>query len=779
MELVELTEGYLKAEGYDVGRKGRDQLIGSRVSVGGDREFIYVWLPNLQDPRAWPSQEGPYMSRFGEAASANPAALKYMLVPSLEGLSNEFRRDAQRWYNVRIRVPVQFFDTPYTWEESPETPSAAKELQARGEKSLLRRALQPFSTESGNTRDDILDTLFNRLRQPSAGRSIHLVIGPAGIGKSFLFECLFSSLYKAFSQDKNAQRMASRPFPLLPAEYVRNADAQTVRAILRAALQSDFVRPQKPEVFDWMLTNGFVTWLIDGLDEIIGQDPAFLDDLLGLMTMPGVDAQPRVLICLRDSVLASSDELREFCEEYSYALDMYRLEKWGDPSKQEFARIELKNDADRFLRAIQSNRALNDLASTPYYCHLLSEQFKTGSLKEVSEQELLQLSVASVIDRDCEKGFIDKAIISNSDVVDFVRAVAAEDFENGFLGVSVDEAKQLAEISLPTGLQENELKGFLSRFAHLGFFSQAGMGQIRFAQEILEHYLLGEWLADLFRRDPRRFLYRLGIRQIPADWVTLRIVAEYIKSENKQGELVGLVHQAGLSPVAFKNAVQLAAMAGSSDEIRQVVFERRDLSAIVFEGLNFEDMSFRGADLSDTEFRNCVLRGIDLEEAVLNNTAFLDSDLQGAKVGSLTRFYSLRVRRETISDQDKASRWFEQRIGAPVRVVQPCPAALQVRHLFGKFIRPNGQARRDWLDMKGVSSGKRYITKPEEAVEASVRYGYLIKEEGRNRLNRPTGDNYSEMVSFVKDLRLAPGLRSLLDEVCDREGCQHVPLLNS
>ena len=44
-----------------------------------------------------------------------------MLVPSLEGLSQDFRQTARRWYNVEIRVAIQFFDIIFKWEESDAT----------------------------------------------------------------------------------------------------------------------------------------------------------------------------------------------------------------------------------------------------------------------------------------------------------------------------------------------------------------------------------------------------------------------------------------------------------------------------------------------------------------------------------------------------------------------------------------------------------------------------------------------------------------------------------
>jgi len=66
-----------------------------------------------------------------------------------------------------------------------------------------------------------------------------------------------------------------------------------------------------------MLTNGTATWLVDGLDEVIAHDPGFFDYLLDLITLPGQTTLPSVVVCIRDSLLATNDDLREFCDSNS------------------------------------------------------------------------------------------------------------------------------------------------------------------------------------------------------------------------------------------------------------------------------------------------------------------------------------------------------------------------------------------------------------------------------------------------------------------------------
>jgi hypothetical protein len=73
-------------------------------------------------------------------------------------------------------------------------------------------------------------------------------------------------------------------------------------------------------------------------------------------------------------------------------------------------------------------------------------------------------------------------------------------------------------------------------------------------------------------------------------------------------------------------------------------------------------------------------------------------------------------------------------------------------------------------------SGKPFFD-PEKTLKAAVKFGYLTEEERfRDRIMRAEGDLYDEMVAFVRDLALSDTIRVLLDDLCPKHGCDHVPL---
>ena len=131
MDLRGLTVGYLSSDGYEVNIREKDLVVGRKQTLGEMSEFVYIWVPeqgNLE------GREQSYLTRFGQANEVHPQAQKFLLVPSLEGLSPRFRRDANQWFNVKVRVPVQLFDTSFKWETRSDAPTAARELREKGKR---------------------------------------------------------------------------------------------------------------------------------------------------------------------------------------------------------------------------------------------------------------------------------------------------------------------------------------------------------------------------------------------------------------------------------------------------------------------------------------------------------------------------------------------------------------------------------------------------------------------------------------------------------------------
>ena len=315
------------------------------------------------------------------------------------------------------------------------------------------------------------------------------------------------------------------------------------------------------------------------------------------------------------------------------------------------------------------------------------------------------------------------------------------------------------------------------------------MGYIQFSQEILEHFILGLRLVRLFDQTlsanqgaSPRFIRDLSAWQIPSHWITLRVVAEHVRSKDRYAELFAYVNQATSDKIAFKNAVQLACFASNdSKALMSIVYERQDLSGIAFHGLELDGTSFRECDLTNVEFHNCSLRDVDFSDAIIQNTTFTLSEersLDGVEVGDLSRFYSMKVGSKVISNHETARQWFSDHTSLRPQTVEPCPAALQLRYLFMKFVRPDGKARRSRIGEQAAVRGKRFHNRPQEVLDAAVRYGYVARDNALHRISRSDGNRYSELVDYVTKLNLTPDISRLLMDVCSKNGCEHIPRIS-
>ena len=785
MNLLELATKYLGTLRYESTQRGRDLTVGHRVSAFGEREGILVWVPDLEPGRSFSTQEGPYLSRFETAAKEYPRAQKFMLVQTYEGLSKEFRSRAKAEYDVNVRVPAFFFDTPFKYEESPGevASSAARELSLRGEERALKRAPQPFEVVQGietKDRQDILD-IFTRKTPSQWSHCLNLIVGPAGVGKTVLFEVLFSRLYSNFQKHKKEMRVFPRPLPLIP-EYLRASVAPTLRSLAEGFLRTEFAAPIEIDTFQWMLVNGFGIWLLDGLDELIERDIDFFNALLDILTKPGSVA-PRIVLCLRDSLLSTNQGLRDFLDEYSKDVAIYELSRWDTPSKRAFAKIEFgKQQEESFMNVLQTHKELNSLSSIPYYCKLIADEYKANRLQaSYSEPELLGQAISNIIEREYGKGLLDRVLLPPPVLVELLQDLSAENAALGFRGLTPQTIREYTEIVLPSELDRQTFDRLITHTVQLALFCHgSATGSVQFTQEILEYYLLGERLYRSLCTNEGLFLRELSLRSIPADWVTLKTVAIKAQNDGKIDRLLYLVKESHTSDTAFRNLLQICAYAVKDPvSLKVVPFEARNISGIKLDGFDFRGTSFRKCDLTDAEFDQCLLQNAKFEGAIISRTGFFmkdKGDLEGATFGDMERVYSIRTqpRKPEIEYQD-AKKWLRERTGVVEPITEPCAAALQLRYLFGKYVYPNGTAKRVFLDRRAVLTGKEFYNR-EKTLEAAIAHGYLIPEERyRDRIARSSGDAYSEIVNYVKDLTLSLGLQRLLNDICQIENCQHIP----
>lgn len=266
------VRGYLESAGFKILLQQEYFLVADRLVFGQERDTWIVWtVPQDMDRSLF---ESTLRAGISAMRPNYPDARAYVLSRSKSGFSREFQQTLidQR---IRLLVPIQFFDTAFKVEEAPKAASAIADI--RSSAISQKRVPQPYTAHGpgGELEEgpDLLDKLSEEF-QEYENSIIRIVIGRAGIGKSFLFRALFSSVYDNFLNAKAAFGSLPRPIPLLP-EHVKGLYALRTELLIENFLRTDVACPVPRETFEWLLANGYTTWLMDGLDELYAGDPHF------------------------------------------------------------------------------------------------------------------------------------------------------------------------------------------------------------------------------------------------------------------------------------------------------------------------------------------------------------------------------------------------------------------------------------------------------------------------------------------------------------------------
>ena len=794
MGLLDKARGFLTASTYHVENKEHNLLVASRPGLGGDKEHRCVWVLTNEERKNKPRPflEDEYLGRFRgiQKSQKYRGASLYLLANSLEGLSQDFLATARRQIGVRIHVPAQFFDANFKHEAiSQATASAIRDL-ANDARDDSQRVPQAYSQETGGSGHDLLGHLFKDIdaTQDSQEATVWLVAAPAGYGKSVLFSSLFSKLYNRFHSEKRHQRLYPRPMPMLPA-HIREAAGNNVSALIDAFLRTEIAMPTTREVFDWLLDNRHALWMLDGLDEVITRDEDFFAYLEDRITAP--QSRPAILICVRDSLLETSEGLVDFLNDYQVVVKTYRLKPWTSEAKRIFGWIRIEGhtpqsedkdtpDVSAFLSSIRTEPILDQLSATPFYADLLLENFLAGGeAKSVSgEIPLLDLALKRMCEREYDKGDLKREDVPPRALIEWLEELAAMSQEDR--GVSVEELADLASVLpalVPRDLSDEHSEALAKRIVMSPFFRPSPVsGKIEFTHEIVAELLAARYFLRELRAGEPRFAARISIRPWPADSVLFKVLC----ANDLSPTLERLYRDGSLRPVARRNLVQLIVRThGSTRPFREsgVVLEAVGLDGVVFDSLDLDGVSFRSCDLTNAVFRNCSMEGAFFEGAVLKHTKFSGSAgrLAGASFGNCEHFESVLIDdRQHYTDDAAFRRWVEKVTGA-LPMEGPCATRRQLHHVFRKFVHVNGQARRDELDRRGVERGKHYTGAPDsrECVDRLLRAGYLEEERRLKRVRRPQGPLYGEIVDFVRGGETSTGLSRLLNSLCSKPGCHH------
>lgn len=791
------VQNYLRSAAYNLLNTEEGFLVADKGGVGGDRDTLLVWLPSQIYPgRTFSQFEPSFVEKIEKDIEGYPGARYIILVESLEGISRTFTEITSA-QGVKIRVPVQFFDTPFRVEEAPDAASAIKPLR---DTSLIRtRVPQPY--QQGGPDDSLhgpdLLTYIRAEIENASTPCVRFVVGGAGAGKSVLFETLFAIMYRDFIDKKNRRLPSKRPIPLIP-DYLRSTYTIRTFALIESFLRTDVAVPVIPDTLEWMLTSSCCFWMFDGLDELYSGDPDFFEYILDLLTRPGSKAQ--IIVCARDSLLSSSDGfmqfLRSFSSDSESSVKVYRLKDWDLPAKRLFTWGKLMGRRPRqdepdarpvtdFLNTINQTPVAQSLSGLPYYCSLLLDRFQENLPIQVrSEFQLLDQVVSAIQEREIKKGVILLDAFEDSGLDELLETIAADFCVSNYAGTSTDDIRVYSEMVLRPSLSSDEREKLITSIIQFPLFiSGARSGVVSFKHELLAEFLFGKHILRTIEVDPTRAIAKLAHRPLMRDTLSFRLVIDRIMGrDHLRAKLLEQIYRASPADRLFRPLLQVW-ISSANGRIRMPeanFLEGRDLSEIIFRNVDMTENSLRHSVLRDTSFENCVLENAKFEGAFLVGTRFdrqTETSLRGAKFGNIEHFEYIWAGNRLIEDRTAMKEWVLEYTGIVGTQYDPCPTCLQVRGIYGKFVHTDGMGRRYDLQLRALSKGRIYTNaaSPSDCIHASINCGFLTGPDFRGRVRRATGDQYNEMVAFMKDWRVSTRLKEMLDKLCPIKNCLHVP----
>ena len=794
------VQSYLESTGFNLLDIREGFVVADELRPGGYHDTRLVWVaPPPTVIRDFAQLEQRLLQEFEALIPQYPNARYFLVVYTREGFSRDFRSELTR-LRVGWRVPIQFFDTPFKSEEAPHATKSA--IDSLRDPAIHRqRVPQPYSLlvdgEPKETGEDLLPHLLDGLHRPQSP-CLRIVVGPAGVGKSILFKALFSRLYAEFIDRKGRLQIFPRPIPLIP-DYMLRRKATTLRTdeLIDNFCGVEMAARIPRSTFEWMLVNGYAVWLFDGLDELYAGDKDFFDPyVLDLLTRK--ESKTQILICARDSLLTSCETLVEFLDQFRPATEdiirLYRLDNWEYPSKRAFAwvrlegRLPIKEQADppqvlQFLTYLSRSESIKLLSGVPFYCGLLIDEFKQVKLTEFADDiALIEHAVSGMIKREEDKGLLSPEKFQPNGLNEWLETVAWEYYDTGFTGLRKADIEEYAELVLRPELSPKECSDAITSLVQFPLFAPGPKtGVLTFEHELIGEYLTGRLLLNRITARASWVARSLGAKIDFAHSLIARYMAKHLPGQ--QGgiqTLVNTLRDEALSERSFANFLQLLLLAKlERDAIKHysVALEGRDLSHVEFIQRDLQDLSLRNCNLSNTIFRGCDLRNAKFEGAHLMGTRFeqlSEEALRGARFGNLEHFEFIYVGKQRIEYLKKMIEWVQRTSGLTEKIQEPCPAALQLRTLFLRFVYPDGRGRRDESSEDALIRIKRYpeAPGPKDCINACLRFGYL---QGSDYIKRTRGDYYNHIVYFVRNWKLTTEMRQLLNSLCPTSGCEHVP----
>ncbi len=808
------VEEFVQSEKIEIIQKS-DNLIIGRTRHFGQLNHMLFWVFPTLDLSSDESNllEIKLIGEFSLFTKQYPRSDKFLVSHSRE-YSKKFQESLKE-FKIEQRTENQFFDTSYKYQSDSGKTSVSLINRVADPKIVNLRIPQPYietdlDGDEISRGDDLLPHLLNyrQFESPDLA-TLNIIVGPAGAGKTYLFNALFYEMHNYFIKKKNQREVFPRPIPLIP-EYLKEGKIIRTDNLLQAFIDNEVATNLQLETFKWMVINNYSSWLFDGLDELYSEDDQFFYDILDMVDQ--VRSKAQIFMFSRDSLLTSSRNFYEFLDTFMSAdsgvnIRLYKLTDWNNQTKRMYTWLRLFDDipqkeavdppeVSQFLSFINRTESLKQISSLPYYCFLLFNEYHSSqnndqdiySKESLNAPALLENVIQNMVNREIEKGLISHEIFLEKKVGldEWLRTIGLEFYKQGSTSLRIEEIEFYSQIVLSETLLVEEKRDALAALSQFPLFTKNGsVGLISFKHELLAEYLATKYLLTRLKDDPLYVGKTIGRRK---DF-HLSLMAEMLSSvlRNKKdifNKIVDILALQTLSDPDFSNLLQISIYAADSfeqkEKISRLAFNGRDLSNVHFVNLNLSNTEFINTNLSRAIFENCELNSANFNFAHFIGTKFVFKEkniFDGMIFGNLENFSYFYVNNKKIEDFDQARKWALDVSKQEITGNGPCATAQRYRFLFEKYIYRNGVPKIANHLYSALIAGRKFpnAAPVENCIDSCIKFGYLYPPDSRTGIRRGEGEKWNEIVNFVTNLKLSKSMKAMFDKTCPIKGCSHVP----
>jgi hypothetical protein len=450
---LDFIASFLDAAGYRTRVDRRGTVDAERNTKAGPRR-LRVWAPDAVPSSA---SAKDILANCTAIRAAKPPAEAIVVLSQ----PSEFA-EAARAVGARVRTLAQFLDDPYQ-QEGGSIGIESRQGEGRGravaryllqlrkpwllgadhakvlpERTVSKtdwtkgRVPQPYRWIEGrpavggaDAPADALDHLLANVYRPPAQPHIDLVVGNAGVGKSDLFDALFTYVYSHFQNAKRGNRWTVRPSAVTPGRILRTSSISS-GDLFSAIVETEAVGAVSARLFDWYMASGNMLLMFDGLDEFFADQTDFYATIEQRFLKP--QSRARLLIVLRDSLLLNphiQDLLGRIRSNAALGYSLIEVTKWGEAATRPAAahshasairsfawiryegRVPAPSEPDppkvRKFLAVAENKGAASLFSLPFYCQCLFEWLEERSEPPANKLALLEFVLARLIRREWDK----------------------------------------------------------------------------------------------------------------------------------------------------------------------------------------------------------------------------------------------------------------------------------------------------------------------------------------------------------------------------------------